>query len=140
MNSGARGVEIIISGKIPGSRAKSWRFLQGYLKKSGDIAISGVRHAQVSALLKSGIIGVKVAIMPPDIEMPDHVEVLKELAPASIEEVKEEKLEDKKVAKKKTPAKKKIVKKKETASDKEPATDAVDIETPTQTNPTQETN
>ena len=33
MHSGARGIEIVISGKIPGARAKSWRFYQGYLKK-----------------------------------------------------------------------------------------------------------
>ena len=43
MNSGALGVEIIISGKIPSSRAKNWRFYQGYLKKCGDIALNGVK-------------------------------------------------------------------------------------------------
>ena len=75
VNSGALGVEIIISGKIPSSRAKNWRFYQGYLKKCGDIAISGVRKAQAIALLKSGIIGIKVAIMPPDIILPDKVEI-----------------------------------------------------------------
>src|SRR3989338_3984709 len=32
MNAGAMGVEIIVSGKIPSSRAKSWRFYAGYLK------------------------------------------------------------------------------------------------------------
>ena len=42
MNAGAMGVEIIISGKIPSSRAKNWRFYQGYLKKCGDISLSGV--------------------------------------------------------------------------------------------------
>ncbi len=73
MNSGAFGVEVVVSGKIPGARAKSWRFYQGYLKKSGDLAIEGVRRAQASALLKSGIIGIKVAIMPPDVELPDRI-------------------------------------------------------------------
>src|SRR3989338_3957706 len=34
MNAGAMGVEILISGKIPSSRAKRWRFYQGFLKKS----------------------------------------------------------------------------------------------------------
>jgi len=33
ISSGAVGVEIRLSGKLPGSRAKSWRFAQGYLKK-----------------------------------------------------------------------------------------------------------
>ena len=38
MNAGALGVEIRFSGKLPSSRAKSWRFAQGYLKKTGDSA------------------------------------------------------------------------------------------------------
>lgn len=79
INSGALGVEIIVSGKIPSARAKSWRFYQGYLKKCGDIAISGVLKAKASALLKSGIVGIKVAIMPPDLVLPDRVEIVKEL-------------------------------------------------------------
>ena len=77
MNAGALGIEIIVSGKIPGARAKSWRFYTGYLKKCGDVALS-VRVAKKSALLKSGIIGVKVAIMPPDIVLPDKIKLLEE--------------------------------------------------------------
>lgn len=77
MNAGALGIEVIISGKIPGARAKSWRFYTGYLKKCGDVALS-VRVARKSALLKSGIIGVKVAIMPPDIVLPDKIKLLEE--------------------------------------------------------------
>lgn len=86
INSGALGIELIISGKIPGARAKSWRFYQGYLKKCGDIAVSGVRKAQKAALLKSGIIGIKVAIMPPNLELPDNIELLDE--PIVVEEEK----------------------------------------------------
>ncbi|MBS3116170.1 30S ribosomal protein S3 [Candidatus Woesearchaeota archaeon] len=85
LNSGALGVEIIISGKLPSARARSWRFYQGYLKKCGEIAETGVRKAQASALLKSGVVGVKVAIMPPDIILPDHIEILSE--PVQIIEV-----------------------------------------------------
>src|SRR3989344_4785233 len=33
--SGALGAEIVLSGKLPSERAKSWRFSQGYLKKTG---------------------------------------------------------------------------------------------------------
>lgn len=79
INSGALGVEIIISGKIPSSRAKNWRFYQGYLKKCGDLAINGVRKAKSAALLKSGVIGVKVAIMPPDLQLPDKIEIVDRL-------------------------------------------------------------
>jgi len=78
MKSGALGVELVISGKIPSSRAKSWRFYQGYLKKCGDLSVNGVRKAQAAALLKSGIVGVKVAIMPPDLKLPDHITILTE--------------------------------------------------------------
>ena len=114
-NSGALGVEIILSGKIPSSRAKNWRFYQGYLKKCGDIAIHGVKSAQTSALLKSGIIGIKVAIMPPDIVLPDNIEILEE-PEQIIEEISEKK--DKKSKKK--PVKKKTTdKKKKETKDKE---------------------
>jgi ribosomal protein S3 len=73
MSSGARGVEVLISGKVPSSRAKKWRFYMGYLKKSGDIAVSGVDTAYSSAKLKTGIVGVQVRIMPSSTKMPDEV-------------------------------------------------------------------
>ncbi|MBI2208700.1 30S ribosomal protein S3 [Candidatus Woesearchaeota archaeon] len=92
MKSGALGVEIIVSGKIPSSRAKSWRFYSGYLKKCGDIAIVGVNKSQGQAKLKTGIIGVKVSIMPPDTKLPDKVELIKEKA-EKVEEVTENKAE-----------------------------------------------
>ncbi|MEK6846016.1 MAG: 30S ribosomal protein S3, partial [Nanoarchaeota archaeon] len=97
IKSGALGIEIVISGKIPSARAKSWRFYQGYLKKCGDIAISGVKHAQATAVLKTGMIGVKVSIMPPDLILPDSIEILSE--PVAEEgEIKKESSE--KIAKK----------------------------------------
>lgn len=71
-NAGALGIEIHISGKIPGARAKSWRFFQGYMKKCGDLS-NDVRKAYAIAKLKSGVVGVKVSIMPPDIKLPDKV-------------------------------------------------------------------
>jgi small subunit ribosomal protein S3 len=73
----ALGVEIKISGKIPSTRAKSWRFYQGYLKKCGDIAIEGVRVGIKSASLKTGAVGVQVRILPSSVTLPDHVKVLK---------------------------------------------------------------
>lgn len=106
MRAGALGVEIIISGKIPGARAKSWRFYQGYLKKCGDVSFSGVKRAKKSAKLKSGIIGIKVSIMPPDIELPDKIEILSEPTDIVVEEVEEKKEATKKVTKKKSLSKK----------------------------------
>ncbi len=77
MNAGAWGVEILISGKIPSARARSWRFWQGYLKKCGDIAISGVKKAYAVAKLKTGVIGIKVSILPKTTKLPDKIKLLK---------------------------------------------------------------
>ena len=91
MAAGALGVEILISGKIPGSRAKRWRFYKGYLKKCGDISITGIRTAYKTANLKKGVIGIQVRIMPPDIELPDKIEFVKEVVvEENDDEVKDE--------------------------------------------------
>ena len=87
MRAGALGIEIIISGKVPSARAKSWRFYSGYLKKCGDIAL-GVRKSNAQAQLKTGIIGVKVSIMPPDLKLPDDIEII-DAKETKIEEIKE---------------------------------------------------
>ena len=111
LGAGALGVEIILSGKLPSARARSWRVYGGYLKKCGDIAFSGVLKTQAIARLKSGIIGIKVSIMPPDLRLPDKIEFREDLE--IIEEVAvEEEKKTKKKAKKKT-AKKKTEKKEE---------------------------
>ena len=99
MQAGALGIEIIVSGKVPSSRAKSWRFYSGYLKKCGDIAITGVDRAYAQAKLKTGVIGVKVRIMPPGTELPDRIELIKEKE-GKAEEVKEEAKEQDKEAEK----------------------------------------
>ncbi len=87
INAGALGIEIMLSGKIPGSRAKSWRICQGYLKKCGDIAVSGVRSCKSQAKLKTGVIGIQVRIMPPDLRLPDNVIIGEKIKP---EEAKNE--------------------------------------------------
>jgi small subunit ribosomal protein S3 len=120
MSAGALGIEIIISGKVPSSRAKRWRFYKGYLKKCGQVAIDGVKKSQKVAHLKTGAIGIDVKIMPPDIKLPDTVkfgidqeEVVEELTETekikkasddqkeSVKEKKETKNKDKKNTKKK---------------------------------------
>jgi len=117
MQTGALGVEILISGKVPSARARTWRFYQGYLKKCGDIAQNKVRISYAAANLKSGIVGIKVSIMTPDTVLPDKMTIKTE----SKEETKVEEVKDKKVteevetkAKEKTKAKpkKKTTKKK----------------------------
>ena len=103
MNKGALGCEIRLSGKLPSERAKSWRFSEGYLKKAGD-STKEVDMAQTTALTKTGIIGIKVAIMRPDAKLFDRVYITEEVlsriripsAELKIEEKKEDKEKDEK--------------------------------------------
>ncbi len=76
IKAGAKGIEILISGKLPASRARTWRFYMGYLKKCGDLAINGVDTAYIQAKLKTGVVGIQVRIMPPDLVLPDAVTLL----------------------------------------------------------------
>jgi len=77
MEAGARGVEIVISGKLGGERAKKVRFYQGYLSKAGDPAHKLVSYGFAYAKLKPGVVGVKVRIMPPG-PMPDEIKLKSE--------------------------------------------------------------
>ncbi|HLP79524.1 MAG TPA: 30S ribosomal protein S3 [Acidobacteriota bacterium] len=79
MKGGVLGIEILISGKLPSARAKSWRFYLGYLKKCGDIAISGVDKAYTQAKLKAGVIGVQVSILPASTVLPDRIQIFSEM-------------------------------------------------------------
>lgn len=72
MKAGAMGAEIRVSGKLPSSRAKSWRFAQGYLKKTGDTA-SVVDRAKAIAQTKPGTVGVKVSILSPNAKLKDRI-------------------------------------------------------------------
>ena len=78
VKAGALGVELRITGKLPGSRAKSWRFAQGYLKKTGDSA-KVVNKAQARAETKPGTVGVKVSIMPPYAKLVDKIDITEDL-------------------------------------------------------------
>lgn len=74
MKAGALGCEIRLSGKLPSDRAKSWRFAEGYLKKSGEPK-KEVDRAQAVAITKLGVIGVNVAIMPPEGKIYDKIDI-----------------------------------------------------------------
>jgi small subunit ribosomal protein S3 len=114
MGAGALGAEIVISGRgVPGSRAKSWRFLAGYLKKSGDLAESYVISTKSAARLKTGAVGIKVKIMPPGVRLPDKIDfrVIPEGIEIIEEEVKEKPKKERKKTEKKTEDKKEEVKK-----------------------------
>lgn len=78
MKAGALGAEIRLSGKLPSTRAKTWRFAQGYLKKTGDSA-KVVSRAKAIAQTKPGTVGVKVAVLSPDAELRDKINVDEEM-------------------------------------------------------------
>jgi len=65
MENEAKGVEIIISGKLRGARAKAMKFKDGYMVKSGHAVNLYVDTAVRNILLKQGVLGIKVSIMLP---------------------------------------------------------------------------
>ena len=60
MESGAKGCEVVVSGKLRGQRAKSMKFVDGWMIHSGqptkDYVDTAVRHV----LLRQGVLGIKV--------------------------------------------------------------------------------
>ena len=78
MNAGALGVEIVLGGKLPSSRAKTWRFSQGYLRKVGDSA-KVVDRARAVAQTRPGTVGVKVSILSPNVILSDKIDLTKEV-------------------------------------------------------------
>ena len=88
MKAGARGTEIRLSGKLPGARAKTWRFAQGYLKKTGDSA-KVVDRAQSRAETRPGTVGIKVAILSPHAILKDEITISEELLKKLKERVKQ---------------------------------------------------
>ncbi|ABL77896.1 SSU ribosomal protein S3P [Thermofilum pendens Hrk 5] len=72
MAAGARGAEIVISGKLTSQRHRTEKFTRGYVPKSGEPGEELVDEAIVHVLLKLGMYGVKVRIMKPA-KMPDTI-------------------------------------------------------------------
>ncbi|KAI5166715.1 small subunit ribosomal protein S3e [Nematocida sp. ERTm5] len=62
MEGGASGAEVIISGKLKGQRARSYKVSEGILKHSGNSTKDYVKKGMSSILLKQGILGIKVGI------------------------------------------------------------------------------
>jgi len=95
MKSGAVGVQINISGKIGGERGRLQKFKLGYVKHAGYYADNILDRGYAKAVVKLGMIGVKVGIMK---DMPEDLsrkiaelnEKIKQKAEAIGEEKKEE--------------------------------------------------
>ena len=100
MDSGALGCEVIIAGKLTGARARTQKFVEGYIKHCGEPAITIVETGYAVAIKKLGTIGVQVRIIPPDAKLPDHWTMAKAIPKAprkpeiTVTEVGEELEED----------------------------------------------
>ncbi len=75
MDSGAKGTEIIVSGKVTSQRARTTVFRAGTMKKSGHPAQEGVDKGVAQCVQKSGTLGIIVKIMPADIRLGDTVKI-----------------------------------------------------------------
>ena len=89
MKAGALGAELVLSGKLPSDRARTWRFTQGYLKKTGEPS-KVVNKAMTQARCSSGVVGIKVSILPPDAEIHDKIVVDDEMKNRILESCVEE--------------------------------------------------
>ncbi|KAM0838329.1 hypothetical protein ACQ4PT_061039 [Festuca glaucescens] len=63
MESGVKGCEVIVSGKLRAQRAKSMKFKDGYMISSGHPVNQYIDGAVRHVLLRQGVLGIKVKIM-----------------------------------------------------------------------------
>ncbi len=102
MEAGAKGCQVIISGKLTGDRSRTEKFMAGTIKYNGK-PVELVRFGYATAKTKPGIIGVTVKIMPPDAKLPDEINILAPSEAAEVEvkaeeepkETQEKKVEEK---------------------------------------------
>uniref|UniRef100_A0A7S1U9A3 40S ribosomal protein S3 n=1 Tax=Phaeomonas parva TaxID=124430 RepID=A0A7S1U9A3_9STRA len=64
-DGGAKGCEVVVTGKLRGARAKAMKFADGYMIKTGDSVNHYVDSAVRHVLMKQGVLGLKVTIMLP---------------------------------------------------------------------------
>jgi len=76
--SGAKGAEIILSGKLvgKGGRARTLKMKAGYMKKCGYPSFTQVLSGYIAASCKPGNIGVSVRIVPPNVHFPDEINII----------------------------------------------------------------
>lgn len=83
INAGAKGCQVIISGKLTGERHRTEKFTEGHVKYCGETAKQIMDIGFAVAKLKPGVLGVKVRIMRPDAMLPDEIKVIQPTAPAA---------------------------------------------------------
>lgn len=91
MDAGARGVQIILSGKVSGPRHREEKFIDGHIKYCGEEKKKWMRDGYSAAKVKMGVIGVTVQIMDPKAKLPDEIEIQPPESETEPEEESEEK-------------------------------------------------
>lgn len=79
MEAGAKGCQVVLSGKLTGQRHRTEKFKDGTIKFCGEPKIKFIKTGFAIAKLKRGVIGVKVEIMEPDARLPDEIEIVSEV-------------------------------------------------------------
>jgi small subunit ribosomal protein S3 len=90
MESGARGCQVTISGKLTGRRHRTEKFKQGHIKHCGEPKFIWMKEGFSVAKVKLGVIGVKVLIMQSDAKLPDEIDVIPPKVEAAPEAPSEE--------------------------------------------------
>lgn len=86
MDAGARGCQVVISGKLTGERHRSEKFTAGNIKYCGDTARIWMDIGYAVAMTKPGIMGVIVKIMNPESKLPDDISILTPKTPEQLAE------------------------------------------------------
>ncbi|MBP1449371.1 MAG: 30S ribosomal protein S3 [Thermoproteus sp.] len=72
MEAGAKGFELVISGKLSTERAKFEKYKVGKIYKTGHDSQYSIRRSVVHVLLKPGIYGIEVSIAPANVRFADE--------------------------------------------------------------------
>ncbi len=72
MRAGAQGAEVIVSGKLSTERARYEKYREGYFPRVGDPVLKQLRIGKAFIQLKKGVFGVKVRLLSPEANFPDH--------------------------------------------------------------------
>merc|ERR1712085_211156 len=84
MENGAKGCEVVISGKLRAQRAKAMKFKDGYLISTGEPKRQYIKDATRHVLMRQGVLGIRIKIMlahdpdgkaGPAIPLPDNIVV-----------------------------------------------------------------
>ncbi len=76
MESGARGCQVIIAGKLTGARHRTEKFKEGHIKYCGQAKLNFMHQGFATAKLKPGVMGITVQIMDPNARLPDEIDII----------------------------------------------------------------